>query len=67
MMDRDPEAVADAPDTDGVDTTERCAQLSACGDVRVRRGKPSRPRGLDPFATFTEWAGPADDDAYAYL
>jgi len=33
--------------------------------VRIERGAPNEED--DPFATFTEWASDADDEAYADL
>lgn len=33
--------------------------------VRIERGAPGEDD--DPFATFTEWASDADDEAYADL
>ena len=55
----------------GVSPGDEIAYTIAEGQVLLTRAIPLKPRfGLpfeDPFATFTEWGSPEDDEAFADL
>ena len=49
----------------GVKPGDRLRYVLDDACVRIERGAPNEED--DPFATFTEWASEADDEAYAGL
>jgi antitoxin PrlF len=49
----------------GVSPGDRLRYVLDDAGVRIERGAPNAQG--DPFATFTEWASEADDEAYAGL
>jgi antitoxin PrlF len=49
----------------GVKPGDRLRYVIDEAGVRIERGAPIEDD--DPFATFTEWASDADDEAYADL
>lgn len=49
----------------GVKPGDRLRYVLDDSGVRIERGAPSEED--DPFATFSEWAGEADEEAYANL
>ncbi|MFZ1428111.1 MAG: AbrB/MazE/SpoVT family DNA-binding domain-containing protein [Geminicoccaceae bacterium] len=49
----------------GIGPGDLIAFEERAGEIVIRPVQP--PLGEDPFATFTEWAGAEDEEAYAGL
>ena len=51
----------------GVQPGDEIAYRIEAGRVTLTKAAQPRPTPDDPFLTFTEWASPEDDQAYADL
>ncbi|KQP82803.1 MULTISPECIES: AbrB/MazE/SpoVT family DNA-binding domain-containing protein [unclassified Methylobacterium] len=48
----------------GIGPGDRLRYVITPDGIRIEK---ARPEGEDPFVTFTEWAGAADEEAYGNL